>query len=68
MILGTRALPKRTYTCAGCRGRFLRSGVLPPVGAGRPPGWPWRCRPCHAEHLRLGFLESAASQLRYRRF
>ena len=43
----------RRYRCGYCGEDGLkRSDVLPPIGAARPPGEPWRCRPCHSGVLR----------------
>ena len=49
---------KRTYRCGHCGGSFSRDDVVPPRGAVRPPGMPWRCRPCHARIL-MGELRAA---------
>ena len=49
--MAIKANPVRTYFCAGCRKRFTRDHVVPPRVATKPPGLPWRCRPCHANVL-----------------
>ena len=56
-------MPARRYRCAGCGRGFARADVVPPVGARRPPGVPWRCRACHVKHLRAVFADSLARQL-----
>ena len=58
-------MAQRLYTCGGgCRGKFKRSEVLPPLGAHRPPGMPWRCTSCHAKFLRDQFNASLALRRR----
>lgn len=46
---------KRSYMCGFCYKKFDRNDILPPIGATRPPGEPWRCKPCHREHILAGF-------------
>ena len=55
----------RLYTCTGCHKRFPRKDVLPPVGAVKPLGWRWRCRACHREDVRMGFIASIVDRGRY---
>lgn len=56
----------RQYPCAECGKSFARKDVVPPQGAIRPPGTPWRCRECHAEHVWGGFMLSYHSALQRR--
>ena len=56
---------KRTYRCGHCGTVFTsRDMVLPPRGAIRPPGEPWRCRPCHRIILIGGLREAVAATRR----
>ena len=54
----------RHYRCFYCFKEFTRADVLPPIGAVRPPGVPWRCRKCHAEQLRLKWRKLAVHERR----
>ena len=51
LLMREKAMSKGLYLCVDCRGKFPRSQVLSPRGAVVPPGYPWRCRPCHAARL-----------------
>ena len=42
----------RRIRCADCGVKFPRRDIVPPVGALRPPGCPWRCLVCHGKRLR----------------
>lgn len=41
----------RQHMCEFCTQKFDRKDVLPPLGARKPPGMGWRCRPCHGKDL-----------------
>ena len=54
-------MAQKHYTCGYCYRNFARKDVLPPIGAVRPPGVPWRCRECHPPILRSGLMEAATA-------